>query len=201
VEKMSSRQVDLIRHGEPEGGRKYRGQIDDPLSNKGWQQMWDAVAKYTGWQQIISSPLVRCSAFANELGSRLSIPVVQDERLKEIGFGAWEGKSAAQLRAHDPDCISRFLANPLTNQPPGAEPLASFQCRVVEAWQHIHHVYGKSDVLVVAHAGVIRAIIAYVLDAPLASMYRIEVANASITRLTYAQGRPPTLTFHNGVLG
>jgi len=33
-----------MRHGEPVGGRAYRGHsIDDPLSEKGWQQMWDAV--------------------------------------------------------------------------------------------------------------------------------------------------------------
>ena len=38
--------IDLIRHGEPEGGRAFRGHsIDDPLSEKGWQQMWDVLAK------------------------------------------------------------------------------------------------------------------------------------------------------------
>ena len=38
--------IDLIRHGEPVGGRKYRGQTDDPLSEKGWEQMWKAVGDY-----------------------------------------------------------------------------------------------------------------------------------------------------------
>ena len=38
--------IDLIRHGEPVGGRKYRGQTDDPLSEKGWAQMWAAVGDY-----------------------------------------------------------------------------------------------------------------------------------------------------------
>ena len=38
--------IDLIRHGEPVGGRKYRGQIDDPLSDKGWTQMRQAVADH-----------------------------------------------------------------------------------------------------------------------------------------------------------
>jgi len=28
--------IDLLRHGEPVGGKRYRGQIDDPLSEKGW---------------------------------------------------------------------------------------------------------------------------------------------------------------------
>ena len=43
--------IDMIRHGEPVGGRRYRGQIDDPLSEKGWRQMWAAVAAWVkNWQ-------------------------------------------------------------------------------------------------------------------------------------------------------
>ena len=55
--------VDLLRHGEPVGGSRYRGQVDDALSEKGWQQMWQAVAGRGDWQQIITSPLQRCQAF------------------------------------------------------------------------------------------------------------------------------------------
>ena len=37
-------QIDVIRHGEPKGGRRYRGYgIDDPLTETGWQQMWTAM--------------------------------------------------------------------------------------------------------------------------------------------------------------
>ena len=53
--------IDIIRHGEPVGGKRYRGQIDDPLSEKGWQQMRDAVAGHNPWDVIISSPLARCN--------------------------------------------------------------------------------------------------------------------------------------------
>jgi broad specificity phosphatase PhoE len=36
--------LDLLRHGEPEGGRLYRGNLlDNPLSEKGWQQMQASV--------------------------------------------------------------------------------------------------------------------------------------------------------------
>ena len=42
--------IDLIRHGEPQGGPRYRGDgIDDPLSDKGWRQMWDAVGEDAPW--------------------------------------------------------------------------------------------------------------------------------------------------------
>jgi len=63
-------QIDLLRHGEPVGGRRYRGQTDDPLSEKGWQQMRAAVLDVQGWDVIYSSPLRRCAEFAQELSRR-----------------------------------------------------------------------------------------------------------------------------------
>lgn len=50
-------------------------------------------------------PLARCAAFARELGGALGIPVQEDARLMELGFGAWEGKTAEELRAADPECL------------------------------------------------------------------------------------------------
>ena len=67
--------IDFIRHGTPEGGRLYRGStIDDPLGEKGWQQMWRAVGDLCHWDAIVSSPLRRCLAFAEALGERHGLP-------------------------------------------------------------------------------------------------------------------------------
>ena len=57
--------VDLLRHGEPDGGQKFRGSVDDPLNVRGWEQMRTAVGNYREWEVIISSPLIRCAAFAH----------------------------------------------------------------------------------------------------------------------------------------
>ena len=98
---MSKILIDLMRHGEPVGGRRYRGQTDDPLSEKGWRQMWDAAGDFQGWQHVITSPLQRCAAFAEALGEKLGIGVTHDERLKEAAFGAWEGKTAEEICSDD----------------------------------------------------------------------------------------------------
>ena len=86
--------VDLLRHGEPVGGSRYRGQTDDPLSDKGWTQMRTAVGDAHPWDHIVSSPLCRCSDFARELVARHALPLTLDPRLMELGFGAWEGRTA-----------------------------------------------------------------------------------------------------------
>ncbi|MFO8155736.1 MAG: histidine phosphatase family protein, partial [Thiohalospira sp.] len=85
--------VDLLRHGEPEGGRRYRGQSDDPLSATGWQQMQAAVAGATPWQRVISSPLSRCRVFAETLAAERGLPLEVEADFREIGFGEWEGQS------------------------------------------------------------------------------------------------------------
>ena len=127
--------IDILRHGEPIGGSKYRGQIDDPLSEKGWRQMRTAVAGRDEWQHIVSSDLSRCADFARELGASLAIDVELDPGFREVGFGRWEGKSASELLAEDPEGTAAFWHDPINNTPPGAEPLREFQERVNTAWQ------------------------------------------------------------------
>ena len=102
------KQIDLLRHGEPVGGRRYRGLIDDPLSDKGWAEMRAAVQGRDEWDAIVHSPLSRCADFAAELSTDLGIPKISDDRLVEIGFGVWEGLTGDEVRAADPDALMRF---------------------------------------------------------------------------------------------
>jgi alpha-ribazole phosphatase/probable phosphoglycerate mutase len=189
--------LDFIRHGEPVGGRKYRGQIDDPLSEKGWAQMRAAVGDHCPWTCIVSSPLSRCRAFAEELASRHGLPLHFDERLKEIGFGVWEGKTVAQINAEDQQQLLRFMDDPINSRPVGAESLHDFFSRVAAGIEDLLEQHMEEHVLVACHAGVIRMAMAHGLKIPLENAYRIHVPSAGITRLSYE--RVPfraTLHFH-----
>jgi alpha-ribazole phosphatase len=193
--------LDLLRHGEPVGGRMYRGAIDHPLSERGWAQMRAATAEPDSWQHIVSSPLSRCRAFAEELAGRLGIGCGVDERLREIGFGEWEGKTGAELRAGDPDILKRFYHDPVGQRPAGAEPLDAFLDRVGRSIDALREEHAGRHLLLVCHAGVIRAAVAHTLGAPLAAMYRLDVANAALTRLKQTTERPLTVVFHNRTTG
>ena len=193
--------IDLMRHGEPVGGRRYRGQTDDPLSETGWRQMRSAVAGLKCWDVIVTSPLLRCAQFAHELADRLALPVCEDGRLMEIGFGAWEGRSPEDLCRDDPQVLQRFRRDPVRNRPQGAEALADFHSRVHAAWQDLTARHAHRRVLVVAHAGVIRMVISIVLGLPRKQVFRIGVDNAGMTRIRIEQdgaGAFPTLVFHGG---
>ncbi|MGB1109999.1 MAG: histidine phosphatase family protein [Gammaproteobacteria bacterium] len=188
--------VDYIRHGMPVGGGRYRGQIDDPLSDLGWAQMRATAAEEQDWTRLVSSPLCRCLAFANELSEQRGLPLEVDERLREVGFGDWEGMSGAEIDERWPDARRAFYKNPIEGRPAGAEALADFSARCADAWEDITSRYVDDHVLVVAHAGVIRATLAYVLGMPLERLYRLQVANASLTRIRLTESRPPEVMFH-----
>jgi alpha-ribazole phosphatase len=189
-------QIDLLRHGEPVGGTRYRGQLDDALSEKGWQQMWQTVEGMSDWQQIVTSPLLRCSSFAIALGERLQLPVHVEPRFREVGFGDWEGYTRSELEAFNPGQVARFLQDPVNSRPPGAEPLEEFTGRVQAGFDDLLKRFAGQSVLVVAHAGVIRAIMAYVLEVPPSRMYRIHVANAALSRIRTDKERQYYLVRH-----
>ena len=191
--------LDLIRHGEPVGGRKYRGQIDDPLSEKGWAQMRAAVGNKVAWSRVISSPLSRCRAFAEALAEQHGLPLIVEERFKEVGFGIWEGKTAAEIELAAPGTLIRFKADPIYARPHGAEVLEVFLARVAAGLESILLTHPGEHILIVCHAGVIRMALAHALAIPLANTYRIEVASAGITRLRF-DGERPSLVFHGGCL-
>lgn len=195
--------IDLLRHGEPVGGQKYRGQTDDPLSDKGWAQMRTAVGDHCPWDVIVCSPLLRCQAFAQELSVRHGVPLEVDPRWQELGFGEWEGRTAAELMANDPQRLKCFWNDPVANTPPGGEALTAFHARIQAAWSDLLAHHAGRHALVVAHAGTIRMIVRLVLDMPLDRLFRIHVPNAGLTRVRVdASDREvlPMLVFHGGQL-
>ena len=187
--------IDVIRHGEPEGGRRYRGHsVDDPLTEKGWLQMRSAVPENPPWQHIISSPLVRCLDFSRELADDLQVPCTVEERVKEIGFGDWEGKTPDEIVATDSEALKQFYIDPVNHRPDGAEPLEAFSGRVWQAYQDIARIHEGQHVLIVAHAGVARAITAKVLHMSLDDVYsRLRIEYGGIITTSIEKGTPPKL--------
>ena len=194
---MQETLIDFMRHGEPVGGRRYRGDaIDDPLSDRGWEQMWQSVGEFAGWDAIVTSPLQRCSAFAGALAERLGVTLHVEPRFREVGMGAWEGMSPEEIISSDPDAYAAFYLDPVNNRPPGCERLEGFAERVRVAGQALLDRFAGKHVLVVAHAGVIRASLGHVLQSPAVTWYRARVDNAGLTR--FCHGRYGVkLEFHN----
>lgn len=185
---MPKTMIDLIRHGEPTGGNRYRGHaIDDPLSENGWSQMWNAVGSFNEWDRIVTSPLQRCKSFADALGDRYGIEVMVESRFKEVGFGAWEGLDHDAIKIDRAAEYSAFISDPVNQRPKDSEPLDDFIQRVSLAFSEIVERYRNERILIVTHAGVIRTIIAINLNIPPKNLYLIKVNNGGITQIRYTR--------------
>jgi alpha-ribazole phosphatase len=183
---MSVITLDYIRHGQPAGGSKYRGHgIDDPLSETGWAQMRDTTASLDGWTQVISSPMSRCRAFAEWIAEQRELPLQIVDDLREIGFGSWEGATREELLRERPEEYHAFYRDPVNRRPPGAESLHDFGLRVAAAFDSLLQQYAGRHLLVVAHAGVVRATLGHVLQTPAANWYRAAVNNAAVSRFRH----------------
>ncbi|NCA71748.1 MAG: histidine phosphatase family protein [Sphingobacteriia bacterium] len=188
---MSDTLVDLIRHGEPIGGARYRGSgTDDPLSAAGWAQMTAALGTRAPWDQVISSPMARCRVFAADLAGRHRLPLVVDPWLIEVGMGDWEGRAHREVAEQDPEAHAAFYLDPVGRRPHGAESLASLSERVGHA--HARHLaaYPGRHLLVIAHAGVMRALVGHLLAADARRWYRIRIDYAGLVRVRHSRLGP-----------
>ncbi len=170
--------LDLLRHGEPKGGRLYRGNQDDALTDKGWQQMLDSTQNKT-WDFIATSPLVRCADFAEHLSVTQSTPWQIFNGFEELSFGDWQGRSASEIGQ---GIVDQFKADPLNHKPPNAEELIDFQARVLLEFEKILNNKQHQSVLIIAHAGVIRVIKSYLAQLPIEKIFTIEVISGSCER-------------------
>ncbi len=180
--------IELLRHGEPVGGTRVRGRVDDPLSELGWEQMQRAVEPCAAWSHIVTSPLRRCAAFAEHIAQQRDTPVSVDRRFAEIDFGEWEGQPPDVLWTRAPERVRSFFEDPIANPPPGGEAFDDFQARVMTAWQRVVEC-AEGRWLIVAHGGTIRVILSSVLQIPAQNLFSLEVGYACLSQLAvYTEG-------------
>lgn len=179
--------LDLLRHGETECGGGFRGSLDDALTPCGWAQMRAATAQAGPWDLLVSSPLARCAAFAAELAECRELPLVLEADLRELHFGAWEGRRAAELMAEDDGAaLGRFWADPYAFTPPEGEPLAAFEARVLGAIEGLRRRYAGQRLLLVTHGGVMRLLLARARGLARGQLLQVEVDHGALHRLRLA---------------
>jgi len=172
--------LDMLRHGETVTGGGFRGRLDDELTDVGWQQMRQAVANAGPWDRIVSSPLRRCAAFAAELAEQHHLPMELEPDLRELDFGEWEGRTAADLMVDQSEALGRFWENPYSFTPPGGEPLPDFEARILTAIERLTDRYAGERILLVTHGGVMRLLLAEARGLPREQLLQVEVGHGAM---------------------
>jgi broad specificity phosphatase PhoE len=157
-----------IRHGETEwnaDGRLQGGQ-DIPLNDLGRTQAAQAGGILAGLfardgrneqsLPFVASPLGRARSTMELVRGALRLPPYDyaiDDRLREIGYGHWEGSTLSQMQASDPDIFAARQVEKWTVAPPGGETYASVQLRMRDWYDSL-----LADTVAVAHGGTARAL-------------------------------------------
>lgn len=155
----------LVRHGETEWNRvgRWQGRTDIPLSDVGRQQARALAAQLTGRgiADVHASDLRRAMETAQLVAAALGVgePRV-DPRLRERGFGCFEGFTREECAERHPEAWMRYLAD-RRSTPPGGEPQAEVAARLIAALTDIARspVAAGAATLVVSHGGAIRTFI------------------------------------------
>lgn len=188
----TSLRIDIIRHGEPEGGVRYRGSLDDPLSVTGWQQLHRVVEQMQqdgiGWEHIVSSPMQRCHAFAEQLSQSLALPLQIEQNLRELSFGDLEGLTPQQAWQQHSELLTRMWQAPEIHTAPNGEPFQAFRDRVLDSVQQLIHQHPGKNLLIIAHGGVIRAMLNGLFQIPAQTTFRMEIPFAAATRFSVYTG-------------
>lgn len=165
-----ARKIYLARHGETEWNRvgRWQGTTDIPLSEAGRAQARALAARLTGHgiSAVHSSDLARAHETARIVAATLGLPAAGvDPRLRERGFGCFEGLTRAECEARHPEAWARYLADRRAT-PPDAEPHAEVVARIVAAMTDLATAAADEQaILVVSHGGAIRSFLGAVTGA------------------------------------
>lgn len=182
----------LTRHGETDWNaqRRWQGQSDPPLNERGREQARALAATLDGVDAIYASDLARARETAEILNTRLGLEIRFDPRLRERSFGAWEGKTWDELEEQFADALERWRAG-ATHGPDDAERYEDFSRRVESFLADVVRAHPDQRVLVVGHGGSIRAIHALAdgLDYTRDHLRIPAVANCGLSRYAVLEGK------------
>lgn len=181
--------IGLLQHGGIEAGDVFCSG-DSSLSKAGWKQLKQAFGRRgKDWDVVLTSPRSQCLAFAEWFAQKNSLPLEQDERWREIHFGAWEGCTPQQVMATHAERLAQWWANPAGCIVPDGENFAEFRDRVLNAWLELPKAYKGQRVLVVTHAHVIRVILAEVLQMPDERLLALNIEYGTLSYLRVLRDR------------
>ncbi|WP_405871317.1 histidine phosphatase family protein [Streptomyces sp. NBC_00005] len=190
----------LLRHGEtlltPERRLSGSGGSNPGLSPAGRRQAEaaaEALARRGDIAAVVTSPMRRCQETAHSVAARLGLRVQGDRDLREADFGAWEGLTFTEVRERYPDDLSAWFASPQSPPSDSGETMQQVTRRVAAVRDGLVAQYAGATVLVVSHVGPLRTLIRLALQAPPHSLFRMQIAAASLSTVTYDEDGAATV--------
>lgn len=178
----------MIRHAQSVGNRDewFQGHKDSPLTPEGHDEARRLADRLRPleFDAVYSSDLRRAYETAQYVGHALNLDICEDERLREVKLGRWEGLSAADIAEKYPDEWAEYCDRyDPTFRRGGGESYADGQERIVPALNEIAERHAGGCVVVVSHGGITRSYLSHILGLPLQEAWRLPIHNTAITQV------------------
>lgn len=188
---MDTTRIIAVRHGETDwnADARIQGLRDIPLNGKG---LWQAGRAAQGLAQarepvaaIYSSDLARAYETARSIGRALGVEVGTDARLRERGFGDFEGKTFTELEQEFPQDTARWRVRDPSWAAPGGETLLALGERVRAATDALARRHLGEQIVLVAHGGVLDMMYRLATRQAVETPRTWQLGNASLNRLLW----------------
>ncbi|MDH2416255.1 bifunctional RNase H/acid phosphatase [Nocardioides sp. CER19] len=133
---------------------------------------------------VVASPVRRTLESAQIIAETLGLPVETEPGLAEMEFGRWDGLTFAEVADRFPEEMERWRGS-LDVAPEGGESFRVVEKRVADAVARLRERYAGRTVIVVSHVTPIKTLVAHALEAPLESLFRMELSPASVSVVSF----------------
>ena len=158
-----TKRLTLLRHGKTGLSGRYVGSHDVNLSPEGVSQIKSLKNTFRNYpiEKLISSPMIRCRQSGEILFPNHVFAYESD--LREIDFGRWEEMTFQEIVEKDPELVDVWSKRSQDFCFPEGECINHFVNRVQKAAERIKQS-PETNIMIVAHGGVIRNLICYFLN-------------------------------------
>ena len=194
-------EIIIIRHGETEWNKtgRFQGHSDVPLSAEGRAQaaMLGKNLSVDHVDMIYASDLTRAMETAAPLAQRFGLEVISDPQLRELNFGAWEGRNFNDVNAENPNAMKNFYTDPEQADIPESEPFPEFQRRIAGRVREIVAQKRGKRIVIVSHGASIRILLADLLSMPIRSIWHLSQLNTAVNKIRFEDDGFAVVTLMN----
>jgi alpha-ribazole phosphatase len=170
--------------------RRFIGHLDVPLSPRGEAQCLaqSAHLRDVPLAALYSSDLARARRSGELLGSSLRLTPVAVPALREMAMGRWEGLTAEEIQAREPEAFATWMSSVGEFPFPEGESVPDLVARAWPAFQTLVDAHAGATIGVVAHGGTNRAVLCRALGVPLDRLLAFGQGYGALTVLERAGG-------------
>lgn len=193
------KRIYLIRHGECDSLGTYVGRGTDLNLNAEGRQCTATLGdtlKKEGIRpaKIITSTLNRARESGIILSEKLdpTSPLLEDSRLNEIDFGAWEGKTFKDICRDFPEKSQKWVQDNWTTSPPGGENSRIFSERVTAFYKEFLSSLREEEgeILIVGHGGSLRMLLCLFMRISPKNQWQFRLDRSGVAGLEFCGDMP-----------